>query len=144
MKAGSGQTHTRRPPGRASSWLADRRGVTAVEFALVVPVLLLVVFAITEFGRMFWIQNSIQFAVEEAGRYAMVNTSATESQLQTYAQGKIFGMSTSGITFSAPLQNSGGIDYRSITASYDFQFMIPMLPPGTITLSAKSRVPLIN
>lgn len=132
-----------RRPAR-TTWTADRRGATAVEFALVVPVFLLIVVAILEFGRMFWIQNSIQFAVEEAGRFAMVNITATETQLQTYAQSQLFGLSPTGISFSAPLETSGGTNFRSITGSYQFDFVIPLLSFGSITLNAKSRVPLIE
>ena len=55
----------------------DRRGTSALEFSFIALPLIVLLVAIVEFGRAFWVRNLMQFAVEEAGRYAMVNTSAT-------------------------------------------------------------------
>src|SRR5664279_4517955 len=48
-----------------------RRGQSLVEFALVAPLFFLLVFAITDFGRLFFTQSTLQFALREAGRYAV-------------------------------------------------------------------------
>ena len=124
--------------------LSDRRGAAAAEFALILPILLLMVFGVIEFGRMFWIKNSIQFAVEEAGRYAMVNASATSGELEAYAESKIYGMDPSDITFTITSESSGGTDFVSITGTYQFVTLIPVIPIDPIDLDAKSRVPLIE
>ncbi len=56
---------------------ADIRGVAAVEFALIVLPLLLMVLGIIDGGRMLWTQNSLQYAVEQAARCAVVNSKTT-------------------------------------------------------------------
>jgi Flp pilus assembly protein TadG len=42
-----------------------------VEFAVVAPLFFLLVFGITDFGLMFFRLETLQFAVREAGRYAV-------------------------------------------------------------------------
>lgn len=68
----------------------DDRGAAAVEFALVLPLLLTLVFGIAEFGRLYTIQTSITAAAREGARaMALDDTlaaarSAAESTAQPY------------------------------------------------------------
>ena len=48
-----------------------RKGAVVVEFALVLPLFLLVVFAVIEFSRAFFVQNMLTNASREAVRYAV-------------------------------------------------------------------------
>jgi len=50
----------------------DIAGSAAVEFALTVPVLILLLFGIVETGRALWAKNSLQYAVERAARCGSV------------------------------------------------------------------------
>lgn len=52
---------------------ASRKGQTLVEFAITLPVLLVLMFGIVEFGRIFQAWVSIQNAAREAARYASTN-----------------------------------------------------------------------
>ncbi len=53
------------------------RGAAAVEFALVVPILLLLVFGIAEFGRAYQVQTSLSAAARHGARImALQNDSA--------------------------------------------------------------------
>lgn len=47
------------------------RGVTAVEFALILPVLAVLMFGIIDFGRYFFVQHTLQFATREGTRLAL-------------------------------------------------------------------------
>ena len=48
------------------------KGAALVEFALVAPLFFLVLFAIIEFGYLYWANLSMQHAVREGARYAVV------------------------------------------------------------------------
>src|ERR1017187_955533 len=61
--------------GRA---LRSRSGQSLVEFALVAPLFFLLVFGITDFGRLFFTQETLQFALREAGRYAVTGQHAPD------------------------------------------------------------------
>lgn len=59
----------RRHAGRARS-----RGQSLAEFAIVFPVLMLVIGGIIQAGILFWGQNTINQIVRDAGRYAVTQT----------------------------------------------------------------------
>ncbi|HEY9163605.1 MAG TPA: TadE/TadG family type IV pilus assembly protein [Magnetovibrio sp.] len=120
------------------------RGATAVEFALVAPVFLLFVLGIIDLGRLFYVKNIMQYAVEQTARYAMVHPTASQVSLETYAENQAESL-FSGITFIADAPGTdvvGGVNYRSITATYTFSYMMPLITVGDVPLSSSSRTPV--
>ena len=55
------------------------RGQSLVEFALVLPVLLLLIFGLLDLARAVWQENTLAFAAREATRYAIVHGSGAAS-----------------------------------------------------------------
>lgn len=53
---------------------SPQRGLAVVEFALVLPVVLVILFGIFEFGFAFWRKQSLTAAVREGGRVAILAT----------------------------------------------------------------------
>jgi uncharacterized protein (UPF0333 family) len=53
--------------------LKDKKGQSVIEFALVLPILLLVLFGITEFGRAIMVTNVLNTASREGARLAAVS-----------------------------------------------------------------------
>jgi Flp pilus assembly protein TadG len=68
--------HPRRPGAR-------RRGVAAVEFAVLLPLLCSLLFGIWQFGRLVQVKQIISNAAREGGRYAATNI-ATTAQVQAH------------------------------------------------------------
>ena len=54
--------------------LVDERGVALIEFALVLPLLLLLVLGIVDFGKAFAYKNDETHLANQAARYAAVNS----------------------------------------------------------------------
>lgn len=59
-----------------SSRLSNRRGVALIEFALILPLLLILTFITTEFGRALYQYNTLTKAVRDASRYLSVQDPA--------------------------------------------------------------------
>src|SRR5580698_3843174 len=79
----------KRPNGKAFNFakaLRSRNGQSMVEFALVAPLFFLLVFGITDFSRLFFTQETLQYAVREAGRYAVTGQHATGSNGNTMSR----------------------------------------------------------
>lgn len=53
--------------------LCDRRGATAVEFALAAPVLISMVIGVTQLGQLFFASAGLQHTVEQAARFAAIH-----------------------------------------------------------------------
>jgi len=78
------------------------RGAVAVEFALVLPVLVLLLFGIIEFGLMYNRQQALHAAAREGGRVASLESS-TQTDITTAVDGALVGTkfsSTRAITIS--------------------------------------------
>jgi Flp pilus assembly pilin Flp len=57
---------------RSRKFLRNEEGAAVVEFALVMPILALVIFGIIDFGRAFYTVNNIISAVREGARYGAI------------------------------------------------------------------------
>jgi Flp pilus assembly protein TadG len=115
----------------------EERGAAAVEFAMTVPILLLAMLGIIEFGRVLWAQNALHYAVEAAARCAAIDTttcssSATTQSFAATASGETFA--TSVFTVSTP---SCG---HQVSASYAFPFLTSLVSYN-LTLTAQSCFP---
>jgi len=127
-------------------------GAAAVEFAIVAPLFIIFCLGIIDGGRMLWIRNSIQTATEEAGRYAMAHTTATDTELVTHAKNYFDSVGMDNPSFTVVRDTVGTTNFVTINGSYTFQWMFPVLDFGMYTLfdfgnvalDGKSRVPLIT
>ena len=64
----------------------NRRGAVAVEFAVVAPVLLAVIFGMIQYGRAFEMQNQLQVAAREGARFASMDHTGMLASGQTSNQ----------------------------------------------------------
>ena len=78
----------------------DCRGNAAVEFAMLIPVFLLLIIGIYEFGKLYWIQNTLQYAAEQTARCIMANSSGSQVSISSgnCAYSNYLPMSTTGVT----------------------------------------------
>jgi Flp pilus assembly protein TadG len=74
--------------------LADDQGTTAVEFAIVAPVVIMLIVGIPTLSLMLFAMGSLHFAVEDAARCASARPSqCTDSAaIVTYAQSRYSGV----------------------------------------------------
>lgn len=69
---------TRRPIRKALAHLQRGcDGGATAEFAIIMPILFLLIIAIFEFGKVYWINNTLQFAAEQTGRCILANDSSS-------------------------------------------------------------------
>jgi Flp pilus assembly protein TadG len=67
--------------GRSES--RKRRGATAVEFAVVAPILFLLVFGVIEFGRYVMLQQIAVTSTREGSRKAALGSTTSNAQVET-------------------------------------------------------------
>jgi Flp pilus assembly protein TadG len=81
----------------------DCSGNAAVEFAMLIPLFLVLIFAVYEFGRIYWLQNTLQYAAEQTARCIMAHPTVTVVTSGTCA----LSNNTSGLTVTNPTAASG-------------------------------------
>jgi len=135
------------------------RGQTFVEFAMVAPIFFFVMFAIFDFGRLFFVEMNIEQAVFEAGRYASTGNHLSDpnnpgqilsriaSITQVAEQAAIgLGANISNIQISSLNGGSGSAggpgDTVTITLTASLPLMTPFVsrffPGGVYTFTSSS------
>lgn len=73
----------------------DRRGASAVEFGLLLPVFLMLIIGTISASQLMFAMNSLHFAVEEAARCGAINTTTCGSlaATETFARARYSGPS---------------------------------------------------
>jgi len=143
---------TRTRPSRNRS-----RGQSLAEFALVFPVLMLIVGGIIQFGIIFWGQNTLTQVARDIGRYAstqvvcpttantlgVANNIAQNSSLIGYTTGS---WTAANLTVSmsgdpCPVTDNTQVAYVSVAVTHQVPIFFPFVPGnGTITTSAQFRM----
>ena len=122
--------------------LCNRSGTAAIEFAFTAPALLLFLLGIVESGRALWTDSVLQFAAEQAGRYALANPTASDAQITSVAAGQLPSVDSSKVTITVTRDSVNGVNFLTVNARYPFAAVSSLIPLGAITLTGQTRVPL--
>lgn len=151
----SQRSDTRRSVGHQRGW-----GQALVEFALVIPVLLLILLAVFDVGRLVLVSNSLTNAAREGARLAIVNQD--KSLVSTRVQALAFGGAVSNaanlndlVSFYKQLPNADPTTNPQctsmavgcvavVTARSDWGAITPVIGSiiGPIHLVARSELPI--
>jgi len=113
------------PPTSTADRRAPDRGAAAVEFALVLPVLLVILFGIIDFGRLLNAQITTNQAAREGARVVMLGGSGTEvTNRVNWAVGST-GVATATVNQACPADPERTDDAR-VTVTYTFRFVTPV------------------
>jgi Flp pilus assembly protein TadG len=126
---------------RIRNTLGNEKGQNLVEFALVVPMLLLLVFGIAEFGRAWMAQNILTGAAREAVRILAVPPGPITPQARADNVLNSAGITTANVSVDDPGVAFGPV---SVTIDYDFPVVVVGFIPGldntTLPLSSKTTM----
>jgi Flp pilus assembly protein TadG len=113
------------------------RGAALVEFALILPLLVMFVFGIVEFGRAYSARIELTSAVREGVRAAALgkDTATAANVTIAAAPGLKPGLTAAQVVASScagatPPPNA------TVTATYPFTYTIPLFRTSTLTLRA--------
>ena len=98
---------------------SSRRGMSTVELAVILPVLILMLFGIIEFGTVFFVHHKMVLAARDAARHVAVR-GHTPAEAEAMALGRL---ETIGATFDVTVSE------------------IPALPAGETDVNVTIEVP---
>ncbi len=135
-----------RPTHRAS------RGGAAVEFAIVLPLLLLIIFSTIEFSLALYDKAVITNAAREAARAGVVvrTTRLTNAQIEakalSYAADRLVSFGSGAPTVA--VNNGGGVSGANLTVTVNYTFtglgVGPLLSAMTGPITLSSTATMIN
>ena len=130
-------------------------GQSLVEFALVLPLLLLVFMGISEFGRFYYTRLTLQHAVREAARYAITGQQMADPEtgepigrVSSIAQvvlenARTLDVDLDGFSVS-PADGGGPEDIVRVRVTFNYDFRMPLikelLPEHGVSLSYETAM----
>jgi len=126
--------------------LENEKGQNLVEFALVIPLLLLLVIGIAEFGRAWMTKNILTGAAREAVRIAAVNTPYGGYDNAISRANVILDSASIPVASRSVYVNIPAAAYSDVTATVSYYFpvlfagFIPGLPNDNILLSSTTTM----
>lgn len=114
-------------------------GTSALEFALIGPLFISVIFGIFQASMVLWTQLGMEHAVEAAARCSAVNSSicGTATQIQGYALTQAYGLNLPSSGFSFNQSTCGNV----VSASYSYPIFLKFFGTASIPLAAQSCFP---
>ena len=125
-----------------------QQGQSLVEFALLFPILILIVLGIADLGRAYYALVTLNDAAEEGAMYAAISPDPTNSAEREKIRDRA-AHATSGLINADDLKQNWdqdsvvvGGDTVTVTVEYDFQVLTPIMQSffggGTVTLRGRA------
>jgi Flp pilus assembly protein TadG len=110
-------------------------GTVALEYGLVLPILIGLTLGVIDISRLLWTVTSLNRAVEASARWGGINN--TTAGVAERAAQEAWGVNVSAGNFTATIQGCG----LQVDANYAFDFLIPM-PTGGGGLEKRNSIQL--
>ena len=127
--------------------LRDKSGVSFVEFGILASIFITLSFAVIDFGRMMWLNNTVEHVATEGARYAAVRGSNKASpvdvdQVKTYVRDRATGIPAADMAINVtwnPSNNPGGS--VTVVVTYNYEYIIgSMLGFDPVDLEGRSTM----
>lgn len=126
-------------------------GQSLVEFALVIPIFLLLLFGLFDVGRLVYVNNAISQAAREGARYGSVQNRSQTATSRTAIRDHTLGLMAAvpAPTVSVGCESNGGVslacrsqDLLVVTVSSPVEMLTPVIGQivGTVNVSSTAKV----
>ncbi|TPM34913.1 pilus assembly protein [Mesorhizobium sp. B2-3-5] len=130
---------------KAAVFRRDRSGGAGLEFALIAPFLIMLLFGIFAFG---WSMNSIssvRYTLEMSARSLQLQNTLTQADIQAIATQKLQALGLKDVVVTIVMDPaSGGFRMAHLTASYAFVINFPYFSAFPINYATTVTVPLVG
>lgn len=124
--------------------IKDERGQSMLEFALLVPLLLLLVCGIFDIGRLMYSYMQLQLDVQEAVRMGGLGKSDAEITAFARDHERLGDPNNLQVTISPTEANRRPGEYVTVTLEYPLSYITPLisqvLPAPVVTVDSTIRV----
>ena len=126
---------------RRPSLRRDRKGVGALEFALILPLLILMIVGIAQMGIMYFANAGLRNLVSEGARFASISPRPTDAAIKAKLSQGGFGLNSSQL--KTPVVTYGTADgnqFADISVSYTVHLNFIFWAPAPFDISETRRV----
>lgn len=121
----------------------DEAGATAIETAIILPILILFIYGIFVVGMLLRANAGMQHALGEGARYATIFPTPSDSQIEALVDAKKFGTDIG--TLSAPtIVTNAAERYKEISLTYSQPTDFLFFEGPTVNITRSKRVYLAS
>jgi Flp pilus assembly protein TadG len=126
---------------RLRSLRRDQRGMGAIEFALIAPVLTMLILGTVQLGMVFMAHTSLRHAVAEGVRTATLYPRPSTATIKASMAGQRFGLQPANLSEpSVVYGKQGQSDFATIGLTYSVPLTFVFVKTAPLTLSYERRV----
>lgn len=133
----------------------DTGGAATVEFALLGPIMLILMMGVLQFGMAMWSYNSLRGIASDVARWSVVNyqtnNKVTASQIRDYTESVAtqapYGMGLQNLTITvaaAGTQRVSGATELTLTINYNFPTLLAIAGVGDIPMTFSRPIFLLT
>lgn len=125
-------------------WVHETCGASALEFAILLPVFVALIFAMMQVGMLFLQAGTVQQALEDTARELMVNDTLSEAQLQSSIEARLEELVSIPVDITYTVMPVGNASVMKITAAFSVDLIIPFIPALSVPMDVQTVVPLVD
>ena len=130
-----------------SKYRNNQDGAAAIEFALAIPIVIMLFFGMAQFGLILLANSGIRHALDKAARTATVYVGATlitDQQIRNTVTANLYGIQSGAV--STPVVSRGvvdGVTYVDISVTYttSIDFILYTYTPMSLTETRRAYLP---
>jgi hypothetical protein len=121
--------------------LRDERGVTVVETAFALPVLVVMIWMLVQLAQVYRAMSGIQHALGEGARHATLWPKPDTDVVETKINEAVYGIGPGTFNIPDPVEGTiGTSSYLDLEVTYTQPTNLLLFPGPTIVVSRKKRV----
>lgn len=119
----------------------DASGASAVEFAMIAPLLIMVIFGIFQVGWALHCASSVRYALDESARVLSISPEITAADVEAAMRERLktFADPEISVSISEDLE-SPGLRITNLRATYVHSLSVPMLPTWELRFQSAAVV----
>ena len=132
------------PKRRSKTLLADDGGAVAIEFSLVIGLIVMVVAGTLQLGMALMARNEMSYALSRVARMIILDGSQTPAQVSALVTDRLSDYDLSLLSVSAAEATVAGTKFVEVSVEYPFETAIPFQGLATLNLTAETMVPIVS
>ena len=120
----------------------DASGVTSVEFAFVIGLIVMIVIGTIEFGRALAAQNEMSYALGRVVRVTTLDSSTTTEQVVALLEDQLDSYDERELEVA--ITEVSGTSFMEIAVEFPFTISIPLMPVSEVMLRVATRAPMVS
>lgn len=122
---------------------SDEEASSALEFAILGPVFLMLIFGVIGLGWTIHAVSNVNYVAERVGRVLQLNPKMSEADITTTIRGQLSYLDPKQLTITLNKDSAGGINMGHANVRYDLVYDVPFVGSFPVSYRTSVSVPLV-